>query len=285
MTPRGPNVLLERAFTAACLLAVMMPIALLFALLFGVVQTGLDRLDWDFVTSFASRDPQHAGILAGAVGSLYLIGLTAAIALPIGIGSAVYLEEYARPGWISRAIEINISNLAGVPSIIYGLLGLELFVRALSLGRSLLAGALTLAILVMPIVMMSAREALRAVPRDMREAGLALGATRWQVIRSVVLPMSLPGILSGAILAISRALGEAAPLVVLGAAAYVDFLPSDPSSPFTALPIQIFNWTRRPQAGFVENAAAGIIVLIVTLLVLNGAAIAWRNRVQRWRVQ
>jgi len=282
---RRPSALLERAFTITCLLAVLLPVALLLLLLLGVAQTGLARLDWDFITSFASRDPQHAGILAGVVGSLYLIGLTAAIALPLGIGSALYLEEYARPSWWSRAIEINISNLAGVPSIIYGLLGLELFVRALSLGRSLLAGALTLALLVMPIVMMSAREALRAVPQEMREAGLALGATQWQTIRRVVLPMSLPGMLTGSILAISRALGEAAPLVVLGAAAYVDFLPSGPGSPFTALPIQIFNWTRRPQAGFVENAAAGIIVLIVTLLLLNGAAIMWRNRMEKWRVQ
>jgi phosphate transport system permease protein len=279
-TLRRPNRALERAFAFACLLAVLLPVLMLFVLLLEVAQIGLTRLDWQFIASYASRDPTQAGILAGVVGSLYLIGLTAVIAVPIGIGSAIYLEEYARPGWVSRLVEINISNLAGVPSIIYGLLGLELFVRALGLGRSLLAGALTLALLVMPIVMMSAREALRAVPGEMREAGLALGGTHWQVIRRVVLPMSLPGVLTGSILAISRALGEAAPLVVLGAVAYVDFLPDGPRSEFTALPIQIFNWTRRPQAGFVENAAAGILVLIVTLLLLNGFAIALRNRLQ-----
>ncbi len=281
---RTPSRALERAFRIVCLLAVLLPVAMLFVLLLEVVQTGLARLDWGFVASYASRDPDQAGVLAGIAGSLYLIGLTALIALPVGIGSAIYLEEYARPGWLSRAIEINIANLAGVPSIIYGLLGLELFVRALALGRSLLAGALTLSLLVMPIVMLSAREALRAVPQEMREAGLALGGSRWRVIRTVVLPMALPGMLTGSILALSRALGEAAPLVVLGAAAYVDFLPDGLDSPFTALPIQIFNWTRRPQAGFVENAAAGIIVLVVTLLVLNAAAIVWRNRTQGRRL-
>lgn len=281
---RPPSRALERAFTLLCLLAVLLPLAMLAVLLAEVVQLGSARLDWQFVTGYASRDPAQAGILAGIVGSVYLIGLTTAIAVPVGIGAAVYLEEYARPGWLSRLVEVNISNLAGVPSIIYGLLGLELFVRALGLGRSLLAGALTLALLVMPIVMMAAREALRAVPAEMREAGLALGATHWQMVRRVVLPMSLPGILTGSILAISRALGEAAPLVVLGAVAYVDFLPDGLGSEFTALPIQIFNWTRRPQPGFVETAAAGIIVLIVTLLVLNGVAIALRNRLQERRV-
>ncbi|MBC8070099.1 MAG: phosphate ABC transporter permease PstA [Deltaproteobacteria bacterium] len=277
---RRPNRALERAFELACVVAVLLPVLMLAVLLLEVAQIGLARLDLQFVTSYASRDPGQAGILAGIVGSLYLVGLTAIIAVPLGIGSAVYLEEYARPSWLSRLVEINISNLAGVPSVIYGLLGLELFVRALGLGRSLLAGALTLALLVVPIVMMAAREALRAVPREMREAGLALGGTPWQVVRTVVLPMSLPGMLTGSILAISRALGEAAPLVVLGAVAYVDFLPDGVGSEFTALPIQIFNWTRRPQAGFVENAGAGIIVLIVTLLVLNAFAIVLRNRLQ-----
>lgn len=282
---RPPNRMLERGFAALCLFATLLPVLVLLLLLGDVVVTGIGRVGWDFITSYPSRIPTQAGIWPAVVGSMLLVGLTAAFALPVGIATAIYLEEYGRRGWFSNLIEINIANLAGVPSIIYGLLGLELFVRALSLGRSLLAGALTLALLVMPIVMMSAREALRAVPQEMREAGLALGATQWQTIRRVVLPMSLPGMLTGSILAISRALGEAAPLVVLGAAAYVDFLPSGPRSTFTALPIQIFNWTRRPQAGFVENAAAGIIVLIVTLLLLNGAAIVWRNRMAKWRVQ
>ncbi len=278
---RPPSRTLEHGFRWLCLLAALLPVAVLGVLLFDVVRTGIGRIDVQFLTSFPSRRPEHAGIIAGAVGSLWLVGLTAAIAVPIGVGAAIYLEEYARRGRLATLIEVNVSNLAGVPSIIYGLLGLELFVRALSLGRSLLAGALTLALLVLPIIILSTREALRTVPRGLREAGLALGATRWQVVRQVVLPLAIPGILTGSILAISRAIGEAAPLVVLGALSYVDFLPDGPMAPFSALPIQIFNWTSRPQAGFAVNAAAGIIVLMATLLVLNAAAIITRNRMQK----
>lgn len=278
---RPPSRTLEQGFRWLCLLAALLPVAVLGVLLFDVVRTGIGRIDVQFLTSFPSRRPEHAGIIAGAVGSLWLVGLTAAIAVPIGVGAAIYLEEYARRGRLATLIEVNVSNLAGVPSIIYGLLGLELFVRALSLGRSLLAGALTLALLVLPIIIMSTREALRTVPRGLREAGLALGATRWQVVRQVVLPLAIPGILTGSILAISRAIGEAAPLVVLGALSYVDFLPDGPMAPFSALPIQIFNWTSRPQPGFAVNAAAGILVLMATLLVLNAAAIITRNRMQK----
>jgi len=280
---RLPNRALERGFHGLCLIAALLPIAVLGILLFDVFRTGIERLDTQFLTSFSSRRPADAGIVAGAVGSLWLVGLTGAIAVPIGVGTAVYLEEYARRGRLATLIEVNISNLAGVPSIIYGLLGLELFVRALALGRSLLAGAMTLALLVLPIVIMTSREALRSVPLHLREAGLALGATRWQVVRRVVLPLAMPGILTGSILAISRAIGEAAPLLVLGALTYVDFLPDGVSSPFSALPIQIFNWTSRPQAEFAVNAAAGIIVLMATLLVLNGAAIVMRSRVEKRR--
>lgn len=260
--------------------AVILPFALLCYLVADVCVDGLARLDWQFLTSYPSRKPEDAGILPGLVGSLYLISLTAAIALPVGVGTAVYLEEYGKKGRLSQLIEVNIANLAGVPSIIYGLLGLEMFARTLMLGRSLLAGALTMALLVLPIVIMSSREALRTVPRGMREAGLALGATRWQVTRSVVLPLSLPGILTGSILAISRAIGEAAPLIVLGALTYVDFLPDGLKAAFTALPIQIFNWVGRPQDGFKIDAAAGIVVLLATLLVLNGVAVLLRNRFQ-----
>ena len=280
-TGRPPSRALERAFRLLCLFAALLPVAVLAVLLFDVVRTGIGRIDLQFLSSFPSRRPQNAGILAGAVGSVWLVGLTTAIAVPIGVGTAVYLEEYARRGRLATLIEVNISNLAGVPSIIYGLLGLELFVRALSMGRSLLAGALTLALLVLPIIILATRESLRTVPLGLREAGLALGATQWQVVRQVVLPMAVPGVLTGSILAISRAIGEAAPLVVLGALTYVDFLPDGVNSPFSALPIQIFNWTSRPQAGFAVNAAAGIIVLMVTLLVLNGAAIVIRNRMQK----
>ncbi|MCA9714844.1 MAG: phosphate ABC transporter permease PstA [Myxococcales bacterium] len=278
---KPPSRALERAFAGLCLAAALLPLLLLFVLLADVVYDGLSRLDWAFLTSYPSRRPERAGVLAGLVGSFYLVGLTALIALPLGVGAAVYLEEYGGRGRLAQIIEVNISNLAGVPSIIYGLLGLELFARTLAMGRSLLAGALMMALLVMPIVILSTREALRTVPLGMREAGLALGATRWQVTRRIVLPMSLPGILTGAILAIARAIGEAAPLIVLGALTYVDFLPDGLRSAFTVLPIQIFNWIGRPQAGFKLNAAAGIVLLLLMLLLFNGLAIYLRNYFQR----
>src|SRR5689334_23499760 len=201
---------------------------------------GLPRLSWDFLTSYPSRRAAAAGILPAAVGTLYLIVLTALIALPLGVGAAVYLEEYGKKSRLAMLIEVNIANLAGVPSVIYGLLGLGLFVRTLGLGRSLIAGASTLALLVLPIVIMSSREALRTVPLALREACYALGSTRWQAIARVVLPTALPGILTGAILALSRAIGETAPLIVVGALTYVTFLPDGLNAPFTALPIQIF---------------------------------------------
>ncbi len=271
----------EVGFRYLCLGAVVLPLLVLVILLADVMVDGLGRLDWAFLTSYQSRHPEKAGIYAGIFGSLYLIVLTAAIALPVGVGAAVYLEEYASHGLLSRIIEVNIANLAGVPSVIYGLLGLELFARTLGLGRSLLAGALTMALLVLPIVIMSSREAIRTVPLALREAGLALGATRWQVTRRIVLPAALPGILTGTILSVSRALGETAPLVVLGALTYVTFLPDGLDSPFTVLPIQIFNWVRRPNPEFVTNAAAGIVVLMVVLLLLNGVAIVLRDRQRR----
>lgn len=280
-TQRSPNRVLERGFVGLCLAATVLPVLLLVVLMGDVVVTGAPRLGWDFLTSYPSRKPELAGILPGLVGSLYMVGLTAAIALPIGVGAALYLEEYAGRNRLATLIEVNIGNLAGVPSIIYGLLGLEIFARTLGMGRSILAGSLTMALLVLPIVIMSSREAFRTVSLALREAGFALGATRWQVVRSLVLPMALPGILTGSILAVSRAIGEAAPLIVLGALTYVDFLPTDPTSPFTVLPIQIFNWVSRPQAGFVIDAAAGIIVLMIMLLVLNGAAIILRSRYQK----
>ena len=278
---RPPNRGLERAFAWLCFLAAMLPVALLVLLLGDVVITGIARVDWDFITSFPSRIPAQAGIYPAVIGSVLLVTLTAAFALPVGITTAIYLEEYGKRGRFASFVEINIANLAGVPSIIYGLLGLEVFVRFLGLGRSLLAGALTLGLLVLPIVIMSSREALRAVPSDLREAGLALGATQWRTVQKVVVPMALPGILTGSILSVSRAIGEAAPLVMLGAATAMNFVPDGLLAPFSALPIQIFNWTSRPQAGFAVDAAAGIIVLMVTLLAMNGAAIWLRHRVQR----
>jgi phosphate transport system permease protein len=272
----------ERAFKAICLLAMLLPLLLLIVLIGKAFADGLPRLRWDFLTSYPSRKPEDAGLLPSLVGSIYLMGLTTLIAIPLGVGAAVYLEEYARPNWVTSIIEINISNLAGVPSIIYGLLGLELFVRTLALDRSLLAGAATLALLLLPMVIMASREALRTIPLSLREASYALGADRWQTIRRVVLPMGLPGILTGVILALARAIGETAPLITIGALTYVAFLPDSLRSPFTALPIQIFNWISRPQSAFHTNAAAGIIVLLFIMLLLNGAAIWLRDKLH-WR--
>jgi phosphate transport system permease protein len=271
----------ELVFRWFCLLSIAGPLAVLALLVADVTVDGWSRLGWDFLTGFPSRRAEMAGILPGLVGSLLLVALTAAMALPLGVGAAIYLEEYGRQSRLARVIEVNIANLAGVPSVIYGLLGLGVFVRALGMGRSLLAGACTLALLVLPLVIVASREALRTVPEGLREAALALGATRWQTVRSIVLPQAFAGILTGAILAVSRAIGETAPLIVVGALTYMTFVPDGPTSPFTALPIQIFNWVSRPQQSFVVNAAAGIVVLLLTTLALNAAAILLRNKLQR----
>jgi phosphate transport system permease protein len=263
------------------LLVMLLALAALAALLYDVARDGLGRLSWQFLTSYPSRRAAQAGILPALVGSIYVIGLTALIALPLGVGAAIYLEEYGTQGRLARLIEINIANLAGVPSIIYGLLGLGLFVRVLGMGRSVLAGSSTLALLVLPTVIISTREALRAVPKSLREGSYALGATKWQTIQHQVLPAALPGVLTGLILALSRAIGETAPLITIGALTYVPFLPDGLNSPFTVLPIQIFNWVSRPQAAFAENAAAGILVLLVLLLLMNAVAIVVRDRFQQ----
>jgi phosphate transport system permease protein len=268
----------ERAFELLCLLAVIAPLAMLAVLVGHVLWLGFDRLEWSFLVGYPSRFPDRAGILPGLAGTLNLMFITAIVSLPIGIGTAIYLLEYRGRSRVARFVELNIANLAGVPSVIYGLLGLEVFVRTIGIGGSILAGGLTLALLVLPIVTISAREALLGVPAELREAGMALGASRWEVVRGVVLPMAFPTILTGSIFAISRAIGEAAPLVVLGALAFVSFVPDGPRSQFTALPVQIFHWISRPQSGFVVDAAAGIVVLLATLVVLNGAAILLRNR-------
>ncbi|MDA1316126.1 MAG: phosphate ABC transporter permease PstA [Acidobacteria bacterium] len=275
------GVVIERLFVALCLGAVIVPLGLLLILFADVLSDAVQRLGWAFLTSFPSRKAALAGVYPAFVGTLYLSFITAGLTLPLGVGAAIYLEEYERRGRLANLIELNIANLAGVPSVIYGLLGLGLFVRIAGMGRSLLAGAATLALLVLPIVIMASREALRTVPLSLREGSYALGATRWQTIRQVVLPMAFPGILTGSILAISRAVGETAPLIVVGALTYVTFLPDSLGAPFTALPIQIFNWVSRPQAEFVLNAAAGIVVLLGTMLALNAAAIFLRNRYQK----
>jgi phosphate transport system permease protein len=271
----------ELAFREICRIALILPLLVLAVVLADAFTDALPRLSWDFITGYPSRHAAGAGILPALAGSAWLMALTALMAIPVGVGAAVYLEEYARPGRLTALIEINIANLAGVPSIIYGLLGLELFVRMMQLGRSVLAGAATLSLLLLPMVIMASREALRTVPLSMREACYALGADKWQTLRQVVLPMCLPGILTGIILALARAIGETAPLITIGALTYVAFLPDSVKSAFTALPIQIFNWVSRPQAEFHVNAAAGIVVLLTLMLALNGIAIWLRIRLQR----
>jgi phosphate transport system permease protein len=271
----------DRLLAAVGLLVMLLALVALGALVFDILRDGAGRLSWQFLTSFGSRRAAEAGIKAALVGSVYVIVLTAAIAIPLGIGAAIYLEEYENPGLFARLIEVNITNLAGVPSIIYGLLGLGLFVRFMAMGQSVMAAACTLALLVLPVVIISTREALRAVPKSLREGSYALGATKWQTIQLQVLPAALPGILTGVILALSRAIGETAPLITVGAVAYVPFLPDNVWSPFTVLPIQIFNWVGQPQPAFAENAAAGIIVLLGLLLAMNAVAIILRDRFQR----
>ena len=271
----------DRLMQGLGLLVLALALGALAALLADVLSDGTRRLSWQFLTSYPSRRADQAGILPALVGSVYVITLTALIAVPLGVGAAVYLEEYGGRSRLARIVEINIANLAGVPSIIYGLLGLGLFVRMMAMGRSVLAGAATLALLVLPVVILSTREALRAVPKSLREGSYALGATKWQTIWHQVLPSALPGILTGLILALSRAIGETAPLITIGALTYVPFLPEGVWSPFTVLPIQIFNWVSRPQADFLVNAAAGILVLLVLLLAMNAAAILIRDRLQR----
>lgn len=270
----------SRLFVWICRACVALPLFMLGTLIVDVAIDGLGRLDGEFLQSYPSFRAAKAGLWPALVGSLWLIGVTAAIALPLGVGAAVYLQEYGAKNRLSAIIEVNIANLAGVPSVIYGLLGLELFVRSLKFGPTVIAGGCTMALLVLPIVIMASREALRTVPGHLREAGLALGATRWQVVRQVVLPIALPGILTGAILAVSRAIGETAPLILVGAAVYLNFLPEGLRSEFTALPIQIFDWVSKPQEEFLVNAAAGIVVLLATLLLLNSVAIFLRHRSQ-----
>ena len=274
---------LDLSFQVTALIVLLLALAALGALIYSVLHDGLGRLSWAFVTSYPSRRASQAGIWPALAGSIWLIVLTALIALPIGVGAAIYLEEYGSRSRLARLIEINITNLAAVPSIIYGLLGLGLFVRALGFERSVLAGASTLALLVLPVVILSTREALRTVPMTLREGSYALGATKWQTIFYQVLPVALPGILTGLILALSRAIGETAPLITIGALTYVPFVPDSIWSPFTVLPIQIFNWVSRPQVDFAQNAAAGIIVLLALLLTMNATAIWLRDRFQKRR--
>jgi phosphate transport system permease protein len=279
---------LGQVFRWLALASSVVGLLFLAVMLVDTLAKGANWLDWQFLTSFPSRRPAEAGILSPLVGSVLLVILTAVVSFPVGVSAAIYLEEYQQQSRVSRFIQANIANLAGVPSIVYGLLGLAVFVRTFALGRSLLAGALTMSLLVLPIVVIASQEAIRAVPPSIRQASLALGATRWQTIWNQVLPVAFPGILTGTILALSRAIGETAPLITIGALTYIAFLPLDATppfvdvmSPFTALPIQIYNWTSRPQDEFRQLAAAAIIVLLAILLSMNSVAILLRNRLSQ----
>lgn len=256
-------------------------IVVLVILLVDILLRGLPFLTKHFFTNFPSRFAEKAGILPGIMGSVWIILLTIIVSVPIGLGTAVYLEEYAKNNRITRFIKINVSNLSGTPSIVYGLLGLAVFVRTLGLGKSILSGALTLSLVVLPIVIVSSQEAIKAVPQYLRHASYALGATKWQTIRKIVVPAALPGIFTGVILSVSRALGESAPLLIVGAATYVSKLPDGISSVFTALPLQIYYWMGLPKEDFKDLAAAGIIVLLAILLTTNAVTIVLRNKFQK----
>jgi phosphate transport system permease protein len=276
---------LDWAFTVLVTVAALIGIIVLVVLLVDVTRDGSSMLSLNFLTSFPSQIfPENGGIYPALIGSLWLLGLTALISVPLGLGAAVYLEEYAQDTRINRIVEVNISNLAGVPSVIYGLLGLGIFVQLLAPvtgGTSVLTGALTLSLLILPIIIVATREALRSIPASIREGGYALGATKWEVIRSHLLPMALPGALTGIILALSRAIGEAAPILVVGVSLYQTYVTTSPFDGYMALPTQIYDWISRPQQVFQDSAAAGIVVIMVVLLLANSIAIVVRNRYQK----
>ena len=268
----------DSLFRYAAFAFTIFALLVLATLLIDIISNGIGRLNSSFFTNLPSRHPEKAGIYTALAGMLTLLFFTILFSLPIGILAGVYLQEYGKKNRFARIVEINIANLAGVPSIIYGILGLQLFVRMAGLGNSLIAGALTLALLILPIIIVSTREAIRAVPDSLRQASYGMGATKWQTISRIVIPSALGGILTGIILSISRAVGETAPLLVIGALVYVPFIPESPNDQFTTLPIQIFSWISRPQKGFVINASAGIIVLLLITFLLNGVAIYIRNK-------
>lgn len=275
------NRLIDTGFKYVGIAATSFGIIVLTIFLGDILIEGLTRIDWDFLTNLPSRRAGRAGILTAWTGTAWILGLTAIIAIPLGVCAGIYLQEYGQRNKLAHFIELNIANLAGVPSIIYGLLGLQIFVRTFQLGGSLLAGAFTLALLILPIIIVATREALKAVPNTLREASYGMGATKWQTIWYQILPAASGGILTGIILALSRAVGETAPLIVIGALAYVPFVAETPLDEFTVLPIQIFNWVSRPQEAFIVNAAAAIIVLLAVTFVMNGIAVYLRNRWQK----
>ncbi|WAA09732.1 phosphate ABC transporter permease PstA [Fervidibacillus albus] len=274
---RKRNTTFKYLFLAATLLSLVV----LAILLVRVLYQGLPYLDWQFLNSLPSRKAEKAGIYTAFIGTIWMMAVVIPVTFILGVGTGIYLEEYAKKNRFNTFLQVNISNLAGVPSVVYGLLGLTIFVRALHFGTSVLAAGLTMSLLILPVVIVSSQEAIRAVPKELREASYAMGATKWQTIRTVVLPAALPGILTGAILAFSRGIGETAPLVVIGVPLYLAFLPNSLLDQFTALPMQIYNWTSRPQEEFHALAAAGIIVLLGMLILMNSVAVWIRNKFQR----
>jgi phosphate transport system permease protein len=284
----------DRIFALLGIVCLLIGILALAALFTQLALKGMPRLNAGFFTSFPSRLPENAGILSAWVGTVLVMLVTACAAVPLGVASAIYLEEYAPKNWITDIIEINVTNLAGVPSIVYGLLALGLFVYQFGFGQSILSAGLTLALLILPIVIVATRESLRAVPGSIREAAYALGATRWQMVSHHVLPYSSGGIMTGVIIGLSRAIGETAPIITIGALTFIAFLPHPPVSaefpyvsfawlkdPFTVMPIQMFNWTSRPEEAFQENAAAAGVVLLAMTLLMNGVAIWLRYRIRK----
>lgn len=271
------NVLFKGIF----LLATLFGLLVLGILLYRVISQGIGYLDWQFMNSLPSRKPEEAGIYTALNGTIWLMFVVAPVSLILGVGTAIYLEEYAKKNRFTTFIQINISNLAGVPSVVFGLLGLTIFVRALALGTSVLAAGLTMSLLILPVIIVAAQEAIRAVPKQLREASFGMGATKWQTIVRVVMPAAIPGILTGAILALSRAIGETAPLVVLGLPLFLAFLPNSFLDTLTVLPMQIYNWTSRPQVEFQALAAAAILVLLVLLIAMNSIAVIIRNKFQK----
>ena len=271
------NTVLKGVFALATIIALLV----LAILLYRILTQGIGYLDWQFLQSFASRKPEEAGIKAALIGTLWLMAVVAPVSIFLGLGAAIYLEEYAKNNWFTRLIKTNISNLAGVPSIIFGLLGLTIFVRALALERSVLAAGLTMSLLVLPVIIVASQEAIRSVPRELRDASYGMGATKWQTILRVVLPAALPGIITGSILALSRSIGETAPLIVVGIPMFIAFVPKTVFDTFTVLPMQIYNWTSRPQEEFQHVAAAGILVLLIVLICMNLVAALIRNKFQK----
>jgi phosphate transport system permease protein len=282
MDRKTRRVLKEKGLKFLCQVATLFAVSALALMLYDIVRQGASWLSWDFLNSFPSRHAEKAGLKSALFGTIWVIGLTAMFTIPIGIATALYLVEYSRTNRFVRILQLNISNLAGMPSIVYGLLGLTVFVRLFAFERSVLSGSLTLTLLTLPVVIIATQEALRAVPDEIRLAAYALGALRWQVIFQQVLPAALPGIMTGVILAISRAIGESAPLIMIGALSYVAFVPEGINDPFTVLPVQIFSWAGRPQEAFHGLAAAGIITLLGILFVLNFTAAFIRQKFQRF---